>query len=183
MVDHGVKALAPLPGILAACLVAVGPAACGGASSPDDDPGSLLSSAIEAMAVRDWTGALRDLDRALERRSREIDADEVARARVHRAECLVRAGRGAEGKKAVVAQANEESADWKDVKRIGEALLDEDFRLDAIELLAFGAERFPDREQEFEAVLASIVAESDLDPETAEALRRLGYVQPKRRNR
>ena len=161
---------------LTLAITAIGLTACGGGDggATSTDPAGLVSSATDSMSKQAWSDALADLDRAIEGLGSDGDAALRTRAGVLRAECLVRSNRGDEGRGALMSVA--ETASWKDFKRVGEALADEDFLPEAIEVLDAGKKRFPDQEESFLAVIQDIQGRSTLTDEAKEKLQSLGYM-------
>jgi len=165
--------------VVALAITLGGLAGCGGnggdgGGTSASDPRGLVSQATDAMSRQDWGDALADLESAIEALGSDGDTALRARAEVLRAECLVRSNQGDEGRKALMAIAD--AASWKDFKRVGEALADEDFQAEAVEVLDAGVKRFPDHKESFLAVIADIQSGEKLSPEAKKKLESLGYM-------
>ena len=151
--------------------------ACGGGSG-GGDPESLMAAANDAMGSGDYSTASQKLDAAIEALGADGPADMRYRARVNRARCTIRNGEGDTGKKNFLALVGEfgDRVDWKDYKRIGESLSDEDFNDEAMDVILAGIERFPDQKKALDEVMLAIASKPDLGGDAAERLKTLGYV-------
>jgi len=151
--------------------------ACGGGAS---DPSALVASAEEAMTSGEYAEALDKLERAIEALRAEGGSDDLlARARLHRVRCRIHTDQGTAAAEEFRALASElgERVTWKDYKRVGESLSDAEFDEAAVEILDSGKKKFPDRGEDFDAVIAGIMTKDDLSSGASEKLKELGYIK------
>ena len=163
--------------IVSILLLPLGLAACGGGKASLE---TLVSQGNDAMSQGDFEVARDYFEQAAGRLVQE-EADEALTFEVKYGlvRCKIREGEADDAKAEFLrlADENPSQATWKKYRSVAGSLRASDEKPLAIEILDLGLKKFPDHASDFEADIQAIQDEADIDAETKEKLKKLGYVK------